>query len=218
MNQYATKLRTTKPPPNESIANKPASFNTTLRECSKPARFVAETRSPRSLAISAAGERRLKRKISRNPTTAYKNTMARSARSGAPVRLPKACEMIPAHKEPVAVATAPIKVYRANISVRFRSGTTCDRAACSMDRNGPTSLPLGLVTPIVPATNSRSRLLVTANVTPAAAISTAPGMRVRRRPNRSARVVSHSETSVSPINVSVRSIPGSESLSPSAVR
>src|SRR5947208_13421150 len=37
----------------------------------------------------------------------------------------------------------------------FRS--TCDSAACSIGRNGPTSLPLGLMTPIVPATIRNTR-------------------------------------------------------------
>src|SRR2546426_8227697 len=40
----------------------------------------------------------------------------------------------------------------------------------SIGRNGPTSLPLGLMTPIVPATTRNTRLLVEANATPAAAI------------------------------------------------
>ena len=34
----------------------------------------------------------------------------------------------------------------------------CDSAACSIGRNGPTSCPLGLITPIVPATRSSHQL------------------------------------------------------------
>ena len=42
---------------------------------------------------------------------------------------------------------------------------------------------------------------VKANTTPAAVISTAPTMSIRRRPTRSARVVRYSETTVSPTSV-----------------
>jgi hypothetical protein len=52
------------------------------------------------------------------------------------------------------------------VDVPFRLGTTCDRAACSMDKNGPTSFPLGLMTPMVPAIVNNSRLFVEANVKP----------------------------------------------------
>ena len=48
----------------------------------------------------------------------------------------------------------PASVYQANTSVLVRSVTTCESAACSIGRNGPTSCPLGLMTPMVPATTS----------------------------------------------------------------
>src|SRR6266511_3005967 len=76
-----------------------------------------------------------------------------------------------------------------------------------MGRNGPTSLPLGLMTPIVPATTSTRKLRVSANATPAPAISEAPRMSMRRRPIRSACVLSQSETAVSPMSVSVSNRP-----------
>ena len=96
---------------------------------------------------------------------------------------------VPAKRAPIAVATEPASVYQANTSVLERLGTTCESAACSIDRNGPTSLPLGLITPIVPATIRSTRLAVQANATPAAAIRVAPTISIRRRPIRSARVV-----------------------------
>ena len=51
----------------------------------------------------------------------------------------------------MAVANDPVNVYQAKAVVLIGAETTCESAACSIDRNGPTSLPLGLTTPIVPA-------------------------------------------------------------------
>src|SRR5438105_4703631 len=51
-------------------------------------------------------------------------------------------EQKPASREPAAVA---------NTAVLDRLGTIWERAACSIGKNGPTSWPLGLITPIVPA-------------------------------------------------------------------
>ena len=73
-----------------------------------------------------------------------------------------------------------------------------------MGRKGPTSLPLGLITPTVAASKSNRKLSVVANTLPAATINMAPIISIRRRPNRSARVVSHKEMAVSPTNVRVR--------------
>jgi hypothetical protein len=52
-----------------------------------------------------------------------------------------------------------------------REGTICDRAACSVERKGPTSLSLGLMTPIEPARIKKNRFRVDANATPAAAMT-----------------------------------------------
>ena len=82
---------------------------------------------------------------------------------------------VPAASAPSAVATDPASVYQAKTSVRARSGITDDSAACSTERKGPTSFPLGLMTPIVPATRSSQKRLVDAKAIPAAAISSAPG-------------------------------------------
>jgi hypothetical protein len=46
--------------------------------------------------------------------------------------------------------TQPVQ-SKANTSVLVRPGTTRESAACSIDKKGPTSLPLGLMTPMVPA-------------------------------------------------------------------
>jgi hypothetical protein len=94
----------------------------------------------------------------------------------------------------------------------------CDRAACSIERKGPTSLPLGLITPIVPATIKKNRFRVNAKARPAAAIRVAPMTSMRRRPIRSACVVSNRETTTSPASVSVSTRPLCASVSPSPTR
>jgi hypothetical protein len=62
------------------------------------------------------------------------------------------------------------------------------RATCSTARNGPTSLPLGLITPIVAAAMRRKKLCVLANTAAAPIIRIAPAINVRLRPIASARV------------------------------
>jgi hypothetical protein len=47
------------------------------------------------------------------------------------------------------------RLYQANVLVRDRSGMSWVSEACSMDRNGPTSFPLGLMMPTVAASRSR---------------------------------------------------------------
>src|SRR5712671_5538440 len=121
---------------------------------------------------------------------------------------------IPPQRDPMAVANDPVNVYQANAVVLVEAETTCESAACSIDRNGPTSLPLGLTTPIVPAITRNKKLLVQAKATPAPAIRKDPIMSIRRRPTRSAWVVRIREMTVSPSRVKVRSIPIRDSLSP----
>src|SRR6059058_1068887 len=120
----------------------------------------------------------------------------------------------PPQSDPMAVANEPVKVYQANADVLIEDDTTCARAACSIDRNGPTSLPLGLTTPIVPAMTRNKKLLVKAKARPAPAIRKDPIMSIRRRPIRSAWVVRTRETRVSPRRIKVRSNPIRDSLSP----
>ncbi len=124
----------------------------------------------------------------------------------------------PAVSAPVAVARYPARPYQANVAVRRRSGTTCESAACSMARNGPTSLPVGEMTPMIPATMSSATTSVPANASPAMTTSRLPAMSTRRRPRRSARVVSHNDTSVSPSRVRVRIAPIASGSSPTAAR
>src|SRR6478752_5800052 len=121
---------------------------------------------------------------------------------------------MPPQSDPMAVANDPVNVYQANAVVLVLAETTCESAACSIDRNGPTSLPLGLTTPIVPAITRNKKLLVQANERPAQAIMKDPIMSIRRRPIRSAWVVRTRETTVSPRSIKVRSIPIRDSLSP----
>ena len=87
-----------------------------------------------------------------------------------------------------------------------------------MARNGPTSLPVGETTPMAPARMSSGTKLVNAKTIPARIISAAPATRTRRRPSRSAWVVSQSEMIVSPIRVRVRTIPTASGSSPTAAR
>ena len=124
----------------------------------------------------------------------------------------------PPHSEPAAVASEPASVYQANTVVLESRGTTWASAACSIGKNGPTSLPLGLITPIVPATTRSRKSRVQANVTPAATMRIAPTINMRRRPSRSARVVKYSDTAVSPTSVSVRSMPLCDGVRPELVR
>ena len=58
-----------------------------------------------------------------------------------------------------------------------------------------------------PASRSTQRFAVDANTRPAAVMSSAPTMSIRRRPIRSARVVMAREITVSPTSVSVSSTP-----------
>ena len=55
--------------------------------------------------------------------------------------------------------------------VRPRGSTSCVSDACSTARNGPTSLPLGLMTPSVAATSSTGNTVEVANTRPAPSIS-----------------------------------------------
>src|SRR5690348_10984996 len=167
---------------------------------------------------STAGDARLKTPAKAMPHTAYRTTTPRYPPVGEPVCAPRTWERKPPLREPAAVARAPAIVYQANVPVRAEGETTSESAACSTARNGPTSLPLGLITPMVAATRSAAKLCVAANTKPAAAMRTAPTSRVRRLPNRSARVVRISETTVSPMRVSVSSKPVAAALSPSPVR
>ncbi len=87
-----------------------------------------------------------------------------------------------------------------------------------MDRNGPTSLPLGLIVPMIAAMTSSTMLLVSAKTSPAKIISPAPIINMRRRPIRSATMVIGSEMSASPISVRLRTSPICVSASPTSAR
>ncbi|HEY5158343.1 MAG TPA: hypothetical protein VII93_10325, partial [Anaerolineales bacterium] len=91
---------------------------------------------------------------------------------------------------PRAVANEPNRLYQANVYVRRESGTSWVSPACSIDKKGPISLPLGLITPIIAAIMRITGFLVTMKTMPEAIINNAPSNKVRRRPNRSAEVVS----------------------------
>src|SRR5260370_23890593 len=123
----------------------------------------------------------------------------------------------PPQSDPMAVANDPVNVYQANAVVLVEDETTCASAACSINRNGPTSLPLGLTTPIVPAITRNKKLLVQAKAKPAPAIRKDPMKSILRRPIRSACNVRTSETTLSPSRVKVKNNPIRDPLSPRPV-
>src|SRR3990172_8031142 len=104
----------------------------------------------------------------------------------------------PLASAPRAAANEPTRLYRVNKRVRWESGTIWERAACSMERNGPTSFPPGLRTPTKAAAPISHRLSVEASTTPAKTISSALTKSMRRRPIRSADVVISRERATSP--------------------
>jgi hypothetical protein len=87
-----------------------------------------------------------------------------------------------------------------------------------MERNGPISFPLGLMTPTMAPIISNKKLCVRTKTPPAQIISTAPTMSIFRLPIRSAEVVIHSDTSASPRSVSVTSNPIFSSCNPTSAR
>src|SRR5712691_7098475 len=79
-NQYAAKLCTTKPPANESSANRLESFITTRWEWPIPKKLpIVPGKADPSCGklTSAAGERRVKENANRTPRTAYRTTTTR---------------------------------------------------------------------------------------------------------------------------------------------
>ena len=119
----------------------------------------------------------------------------------------RTCTAPPAARAPSAPASWPQRLYQAKTEVRRASGVVCANEDCSTARNGPTSLPDGLITPNVAATSRIQNTSLVANTRPAAAIRPPPTMSTRLRPIRSACVVSHKDTTVSPSKVSARSRP-----------
>ena len=79
-------------------------------------------------------------------------------------------------------------------------------------------MPLGLMTPRVAAIRSNRKLLVERKTIPDSIIRMAPTINMRRRPKRSAVVVSHREISVSPARVSDRSRPISHPFRPTSAK
>ena len=207
--QKAMKPCMTKPPAKASRAKRAARPATTcwLRWRPRRERTVWSVASGR--ATSTAGVSCQKRTARRTPTSAYptitpRYTSAGAARSGRPAA---AWTMRPAVSVPAAVASVPASWYRVKRWVRRLSGTSWVSEACSTARNGPTSLPLGLMTPMVAATRSTAKTGVAAKARPAARTRSAPSARTRRRPIRSAWVVSQSEIAASPRRVRASSRP-----------
>src|SRR5208337_1792676 len=124
----------------------------------------------------------------------------------------------PPTSAPIAAVREPTRLYQAKTAIRLSSGTVCESAACSIERNGPTSLSAGLSTPIVATTTSRTKLPVVASTPPTSAINRAPRINIRLRPMRSAAVVIHREMTVSPSSVMVSKRPICPAVSPRAFR
>src|SRR3989304_6303220 len=124
----------------------------------------------------------------------------------------------PLASAPRAAANEPTRLYRVNTRVRWESGTIWERAACSMERNGPTSFPLGLTTPPKAAAPISHRLSVEASTTPAKTISSALTRSMRRRPIRSADVVISRERATSPSKARLSISPTVAPARPSPVK
>ena len=116
------------------------------------------------------------------------------------------------------MAKEPASAYQEKTCVRRSPGTACASAACSMARNGPTSLPAGLMIPMVAAKRSTQKDVVAAKRIPARTIMAAPRSSILRRPIRSAWVVIQRERAVSPRRVSDRSKPMRPSERPASER
>src|SRR5690349_25123798 len=84
----------------------------------------------------------------------------------------------PAMSAPTAVATEPVRLYQAYTFVRRSPGVTSVSDDCSIGRNGPTSAPEGLRTPIAAAT-SRTRNSVLPTASEGAAAYTRPAAATR---------------------------------------
>ena len=169
--------------------------------------------SPRPPRTRTRTRRSGPRRCQRRPARPGGRRRLRSGRSA--VTLPQSARP-PAH--PGRSRTSRRGCTRRTRPSAARRRRRATSAACSTDRNGPISFPLGLMTPTVAATTSRRKLPVETKTTPARAIRTAPRISVRRRPSRSAVVVSQREIAVSPASVSVSRRPTSHSLRPTSTR
>lgn len=68
------------------------------------------------------------------------------------------CASQPPARAPAAVANDPARLYQPKSLVRRLSGTSWESAACSMDRKGPISPPLGLTMPMIAARKDHTRV------------------------------------------------------------
>jgi len=119
---------------------------------------------------------------------------------------------------PAALAKQPIKLYQARIWVLWSLGNSCVMAACSMAKKGPTSLPLGLMTPTVAAKVRTIPFELVAKQMPEKNLSAAPIFSIFRLPNRSAVAVMNKLSTESPTSVSVSITPISFGVNPIATR
>ena len=94
----------------------------------------------------------------------------------------------------------------------------CGKTACSTERNGPTSLPEGLIVPSTAATLSMAKLSVSAKTAPARAINAAPMIRTRLRPYWSATVVKNTVITAPPARAAVNTMPMATASRPIAAR
>ena len=105
--------------------------------------------------IFGAGESARNRKKSSIPASAYpERTIRYESNTLQPLDCSNFASQPPA-SAPVAVAKEPERLYQAKVCVRFWSGMSWVRAACSMERKGPISLPLGLMIQNLKASSKR---------------------------------------------------------------
>ena len=216
-NQYAMRLCGTKPPPNASSANSADSRATIPRDRPRPkpsADPVGCLRDLRCLDRRAdAGEDRGHGETDRGVADEDRPIGVDVGEAGGEQRLRRRSRRQgPDGGRDVAGEVVPGE-DRASAARRASSGSGPPVRSA---RNGPTSLPVGLITPIVAARMSSGTELV-ARTRPRRRPSGATRRSAtRRRPIRSACVVSQREMSVSPTSVSVRIAPIVSASRPSA--
>jgi hypothetical protein len=120
--------------------------------------------------------------------------------------------------DPNAPTPWPKTLYAENPLVRSRSEVVRGSIACSIERNGPTSLPDVLIEPMSTPATSQMRLLVVAKIAPLAAMPAAPMTSTRRRPMRSAMPASSPVISPPPATAAVKRSPMAAGAKPNAAR
>ena len=207
----------TNPPPKASRAKRPLSLKTVFLERCSPKRLLIVVAARARRRLDRGGEPR-EEQAEDGPDPGVEVEHRAVGRQLPVPGSPQPWTSAPPASAPRAAAKEPARLYQAKTRVRRLSPTICDSADCSMEMNGPISLPLGLTTPMTAATAIRARLLVEERTPPARTINPAPSTSIRRRPMRSAEVVIQSEITMSPKRARLKRRPTVRSPKPRACR